>query len=696
MKIRISKNKRFRLISLAIAAAALLACLVALFTAFKGRVGAEEIVTDSEVSTLELAYDGRTYYYGTKDGRICEIDGEGKVVNEAQLFESEMVQKIAVLDGERILVCGSGTSVVLLDESLSSLAELELDGLFLTVSHYVGDEELFWFGVSSNSNYTDLYLFSYRLDGSSFTPLAGSAFYTLSGEGEDAVAKQEKFVTRNVTVSADGKYLCIFAKKGSVYKISSDLSLMGKDADALRESHVASFAAPDEIYTIVYDTETELFYFGLRNGGIMRMDWSLAAEGFSKVNNVVASIRYDQSEKILYVPYSLYNDITAIDATDGEILYSFSAQYNIDYVLAFREGNSLLVLWEDEDTERLFSYELSSLAGLEAAKAWKAALRTMAAVAAVVAVVLVGCLISDKFAVRLKRGGIRFFKNLWKGKWIYLVSLPSLALLLTFCYYPAVASIVNAFYDYSAGSAKIFAGVQNFVEIFHDAYFFEMLRNMVVFMASDCLLALIPPIFFAFCLTIMKNKRFAKGMRFALFFPGILPGIATALLWKNGIYGDYGVLNTLIKAVGGREVTFLGSSATSMPSLIFMGFPWVGSYLIFYGAMMNIPGEIYEAAELEGCRLWRRIWNIDIPFIAGQIKYVFIITFIHSAQSLGKLQATTKGSVGTMTPMYKLYLYLNNNEYGMASAMAVLILLVLSVATIINMRNKIKSEAAYG
>ena len=79
----------------------------------------------------------------------------------------------------------------------------------------------------------------------------------------------------------------------------------------------------------------------------------------------------------------------------------------------------------------------------------------------------------------------------------------------------------------------------------------------------------------------------------------------------------------------------------------------------------------------------------------GQIKYVFIITFIHSVQSLGKLQATTKGDVGTMTPMYKLYMYLNNNEYGMASAMAVMMMIVLSVVTAINMRNKIRSEASY-
>lgn len=60
-----------------------------------------------------------------------------------------------------------------------------------------------------------------------------------------------------------------------------------------------------------------------------------------------------------------------------------------------------------------------------------------------------------------------------------------------------------------------------------------------------------------------------------------------------------------------------------------MGFPFVGSYLIFYGALMNVPSSYYEAAELDGCALWKRIFIIDIPMISAQIKYVFILAFYH-------------------------------------------------------------------
>lgn len=74
-----------------------------------------------------------------------------------------------------------------------------------------------------------------------------------------------------------------------------------------------------------------------------------------------------------------------------------------------------------------------------------------------------------------------------------------------------------------------------------------------------------------------------------------------------------------------------------------MGFPFVGSYLIFYGGMMNIPDSYYEAAELEGCGPWKRLFTIDIPLIRPQIKYVFITIFIASVQNFGRTYMVTSG-----------------------------------------------------
>lgn len=683
-----------------IAAAVLLvvsaAAIIVAFAALNFDVSATKIQSDGELATFEGSFTGETYYSGDKKGNIYETNEKGETVRSLSVFEKEIIQKITVIDENRILVCGSASSVALVDKEFNVLGRLELPGIFMTASFKRTENgDTFWFGISSNANLTDLYLFSYAFDGSEFIDLYGDEFFTLEGDEGEETVKNSNMVARNVTVSEDGKYLYVFAKKGIVYKVSSDLSLLKNDKESLKRFHIANYVAPDEIYTVVYDEDTELFYYALRSGKLVRMTTELKNETIATFPEVVASIRYDRKNKIIYVPYSLSDDLTAVNAEDGSILYSFKAKHNVSYVYAYEKGNKLLIINNEKDFSSAFSYNLSHAKFAGSVKVWKTLLFVLAGVAFVVGAIVLACFLSDAFAAKTA-GCIRYFlKGLWKGKLIYLTMLPSLALLIIFCYYPAIASIFNAFYDYSAGTAKIFVGMQNFKDIVQDIYFGEMVRNMFIFMISDCVLALMPPIFFAFCLSIMRNKRYSKFMRFALFFPGILPGIATSLLWKNGIYGEYGAINAILKALHQSPIAFLGSSKTSVGSLVFMGFPWVGLYLIFYGALMNVPPEIYESAELEGCKLWRRLISIDVPFIMGQIKYVFIITFIHSVQSLGKLQATTKGDVGTMTPMYKLYMYLNNNEYGMASAMAVMMMLVLSVVTAINMRNKIKSEASY-
>ena len=651
---------------------------------------------DGEISTFESSFEGETYYTGDKKGTITEKNASGEVIRSAKLFENEIVQKINVISADKILVCGSGKGVKLVDADLNPIASLNLPGIFITSSYYNdGGAEKFWFGVSSNANYTDLYLFSYVLNGDKFEKIAGGEFCEAVGEEGEEEIKEIDLITRNVTISADGKSLFVFGKKGVVYRVSSDITLLTGGVEELKRFHTGRYSAPDEIYTVVYDESDELFYYALRSGDLVKMNCDFECETLLKFSDVVASIRYDKNNKKIYVPFSLVDDISVVDAKSGRIDYTFKGQHDVSYVFPYEKGGKLFVVYTDEDVSRTVWYSLSDVRFYGVVSSLKIADYVLTGILFVAAALLFAAFFSPEAGNKIG-GGIKWFaRNLWKGKYIYLVMLPSLALLMTFCYYPAIASIINAFYDYSAGSAKVFVGINNFVEIVHDPYFGEMVRNMFIFMTSDCLLALCPPIFFAFCLSIMRNKKLSRFMRFALFFPGILPGIATSLLWKNGIYGEYGVINALLKAFGAEPIAFLGSAQTSVGSLIFMGFPWVGSYLIFYGALMNVPPEIYESAELEGCKLWRRLVSIDLPFIMGQIKYVFIITFIHSVQSLGKLQATTKGGVGTMTPMYKLYMYLNNNEYGMASAMAVMMMLVLSVVTAINMRNKMKSEASY-
>ena len=164
-----------------------------------------------------------------------------------------------------------------------------------------------------------------------------------------------------------------------------------------------------------------------------------------------------------------------------------------------------------------------------------------------------------------------------------------------------------------------------------------------------------------------------------LFLPTVLPGIANLLIWKDGIYGAEGVLNLLIRVLSGQSVEeyvpilFLQDHA--MPSLIMMGFPFVGSYLVFYGALMNVPSSYYEAAELDGVTSVRRFFSV-----------------IQSVQNFGRVLMTTGGSIttGTQIPILLMYNNLMDGNYGLSSAYATLMFLILIVVTVLNM--KIQTE----
>lgn len=285
-------------------------------------------------------------------------------------------------------------------------------------------------------------------------------------------------------------------------------------------------------------------------------------------------------------------------------------------------------------------------------------------------------------------------KTLFKHKFAYISLIPTFLLLAVFYWYPIVSSLFMSLFDYLPGERLDFVGFENFRMVFMNAEFWVSFKNTLIFLITDLLKALLPPILFAEFLLALRSKRTSYAIRVLMFLPGILPGVASMLVWADGIFGSSssGLLNGLISAIVPSWVSqaWLMNNKTALTALIFMNFPWVGSYLIFFGAISGVDKEIYEAAKLDGCGWLRRVIKIDIPLILPQIKYVFIQTFIGSVQNYTLILITTGGDYGTNTPALMMYFTtVVQKNYGVASAMGVVLLLFLMVATIINFKMQI-------
>ena len=303
--------------------------------------------------------------------------------------------------------------------------------------------------------------------------------------------------------------------------------------------------------------------------------------------------------------------------------------------------------------------------------------------------------VGDKRRVTLQKGLRRLkvgFRKSWKS---YTFILPTFVLLGLFMYVSAVWGLILSFFDYVPGVYTRPVGFANFVAVLKDPFFTGGIGNMLIFLVTDLIKALVPAVLIAELILALNSKKAQYWVRVLIYIPGILPGVAVLLIWTKGIYGDMGLLNSIVELFGGRGTDWLGNDKTALMSLVMIGLPWVGQYILFYGALMSVPESYKESAKLDGCSWLKSILYIDFPMIRPQLKYVFIITFITSIQDFGRVYMTTGQTSATNIPALQMYMTLNSGSgYGRAAAMGMLLFIIVFGATLVNLKAQ-KTESSF-
>ena len=637
----------------------------------KAPAGSERMITadGGEIVAIERA-EGNDLYCGTDSGFVQRI---GNAPYATKLGDLRIY---FLADSEAGLIAVDETqNMYVLDTEGNVLRSMTLPGLFVNADYYNGE-----YYIAMTTNYSDLYVYCYD---SSFHLQRSGKLYLYNA---DTMEMEAATVSVYALYVRNGQ-IYIFTDLGQIFISPVSLEGLTSDEDKYAQSGATVVQMERPLKSVAVNDGKEIFYLAAKNGGLYTFDYTAneLSERLMVFESEVAMLSYSDTNDLIYVFYDLYNTVTVVDAQKFKEVDEFRGVFNLANAEVSGSGEYLFTVYREDGAYKLKSYDLAKVRTVELVSVLKTVSWILAALSAVVFIVSV-CLL-----VRLERSGkqIEFRKigrEIWRHKFIYIVLFPSIVLLFLFCYYPSVSSMIMAFFDYRSGYPVIFNGVDNFRVLFANPMIGDAVRNMLLFLVSDIVLGLIPPILFAWSLSVMNHKKISSAARILLFIPGIIPGVAGFLIWKDGIYGPYGLLNTIIKAAGGDPIAFLGNVKYSMASLILMGFPYVGSYLIFYGAISNIPQAYYEAAELEGCGVWKRILHIDLPFISPQIKYVFVMSFIGSVQNVGRVMMTTQGAAGTQIPIYIMYNYLSDNNYGVSSAMALILFAVLMIATVFNLK----------
>ena len=275
----------------------------------------------------------------------------------------------------------------------------------------------------------------------------------------------------------------------------------------------------------------------------------------------------------------------------------------------------------------------------------------------------------------------------------YLFLLPIFTLMIIFKYIPFVNAIVTSFYKWNGGNVREFIGLKNYIDLFQDKQFWIALFNCVKICVANLVIALTMPLLAAELLYAFRSKKAQYYLRTLMTFPMVVPGVVVILLWKWILSGDTGVLNTVLTNIGLENLVtpWLGSSKTALFSIILIGFPWVSglNFLLYYGALQAIPGELLEAAKIDGANIFQRFFRIDLPMLASQTKLIITLCLINSLQVFETIFILTKGGPGTSTMVPSIMLYesaFSFKKYGYSSAIGVVMFVIILIVSAFNQK----------
>jgi multiple sugar transport system permease protein len=252
-----------------------------------------------------------------------------------------------------------------------------------------------------------------------------------------------------------------------------------------------------------------------------------------------------------------------------------------------------------------------------------------------------------------------------------------------FSWYPMVREFIMSFQRTRRGVTS-WVGWQNYERIWNDPSFTAAWKNTLTFTALALVLGYALPFFIA---VLLNEFRHAQGyLRVLVYLPVILPPASGLLLFKYSYDpSDAGIFNFILKTLHLPTSQWVQSTAMTIPSLVIAS-TWLnmgGAILIYLAALQNIPGELYEAAEIEGAGIWRRIWHVTIPQTRLILSLMFLLQIVATMQLFIE-PLILAGGAGVedhaTSIVYLMYQHaFKMNDLNGAAALGVMLMLVLIV-----------------
>jgi multiple sugar transport system permease protein len=290
--------------------------------------------------------------------------------------------------------------------------------------------------------------------------------------------------------------------------------------------------------------------------------------------------------------------------------------------------------------------------------------------------------------MKLSNRNIRKVKT-WA--WAYLFIAPTLIGVCILNLWPIVQSVYYSFNKIKGFEAPSFIGLDNYSRLIKDTEVFRSIGNTFGY----ALLTVPIGIFISLLTAVLLNTKIkTKGLfRCIYFLPVVSAPTAVALVWKWLYNNQYGLFNEVLNstAIGGPD--WLGNVTMALPSVAIVGIWSMVGYnmIILIAGLQNIPGELYEAAQIDGAGPFSKFFKLTLPLVSPTLFFVSVTTVISSIQVFDLVYMMFKESspsfkaVESIVYLFYRYTFKNYNK-GYGSAIVVLLLIIIMLITWLQMK----------
>jgi ABC-type sugar transport system permease subunit/outer membrane protein assembly factor BamB len=626
-----------------------------------------ELPADSIVHSVAVATDGSAVVVGSRNGLVFYLDRSGQQVWTFDTGGTVLGLSINQ-DGQRVMAATESRKVFVLDGEGNLLWEKSFDFVLISAS------------MSGSGDLIAL------------VPKA-KIVWVLDGEGNPLWEMPYDTFPSAVAVSPDGQRVAVGLRDAYVHLYDRGGSRIWQTQ---MNSVIRGIAFSADAAFLAVGDEAQKGYLVKNENNAPEIVWTY--EAGDKVTSVAITAdgqqmavgSYDQSAYLL-------------DET-GQVKIKKVVDGRITSVALSGDG-SVFVFGSDDN--KAYGYDVQS-----GKVGYSASLLQGRVLAITIPLVVLAVIAGATSFLRYVPSGKRFWakygkgirklvKEIWRAKVSYMLLAPTIALLVIFNYYPAFSGLFHSFTKWNPGVGTRWIGLENFQNILINNFFWSGLLNAVILIVTGFVKTLTMPLLVAELLFHLRSRITQYWLRSLFIFPIIIPGVAIILIWRNILDPNIGLLNNFLSLIGLMDMSqpqaWLGDTRTAIWSIVFIGFPWISPFalLLFYGGLISIPVELFDAAKVDGANSLQRFRHIDLPLLMGQIKLLLILGFIGGMQEFSLIFLTTEGGPynATYTPALELYYQaMRFNNFGLASAMGTVLFLIILGGTIFNLRMRTSTE----